>query len=301
VRALEAPVARPVLRGSEARLYRRAVREERTFAVVRVLVIGLYLVFVLFPLVWLFLNSIKIPLEWLATPPVIIPSEITFENYTRLFSDPDSDVLLGIKNSIIITVAATALSVFVGSLAAYSFTHLRWRWIGSVSVLVLLLGLYPKITTVIPYFAIVTTLGLLDTQIAIIIAFAGLTLPQTVWLMMTFFRDVPREIEQSAMLDGCGPWTRFLRVALPLAAPGLAVAAIMSALLCWIEFMIASSLAVTDSKTLPVLVSSFLQDKGLQWGPMSALAMITIVPVIVFALFIQRYLVRGLTLGAVKG
>jgi multiple sugar transport system permease protein len=293
-------VARPALR-VEARAYRRARAGEAAFTATRVAVIGVYLIFVVVPIVWLLVNSVKIPLEWLATPPVIVPSEVTGANYHELFADPNSPVPLALGNSIVITVAATVISVLVGSLAAYSLTHLRWRIVPILAGLVLLIGLYPKITAVIPYFVIVNTLGLLDTQIAIIIAFVGLTLPQTVWVMMVFFNEIPREIEQSAMLDGCGPWRRFFRVVLPLAAPGLAVAAIMSALLCWVEFMIASSLAITDATTLPVIVSSYIQDKGLRWGPMAALAMITIVPVIVFALAVQRYLVRGLTLGAVKG
>jgi multiple sugar transport system permease protein len=304
VQGSEASVAQPAARQAAARAaaraYRRARAGEAAFTVTRVAVLGLYLVFVVVPIVWLFVNSVKIPLEWLATPPVIVPTEVTDGNYRELFAR-NSAVPLALGNSIVITVAATAISVLVGSLAAYSFTHLRWRLVPILAGLVLLIGLYPKITAVIPYFVIVNTLGLLDTQIAIIIAFVGLTLPQTVWVMMVFFNEIPREIERSAMLDGCGPWRRFFRVVLPLAAPGLAVAAIMSALLCWVEFMIASSLAITDATTLPVVVSSYIQDKGTRWGPMAALAMVTIVPVIVFALAVQRYLVRGLTLGAVKG
>jgi multiple sugar transport system permease protein len=301
----EASVARPAAAQAEAaraaeRAYRRARAGEAAFTVTRVAVLGLYLVFVVVPIAWLFVNSVKIPLEWLATPPVIVPSEVTGGNYGELF-ERNSSVPLALGNSIVITVAATAISVLVGSLAAYSFTHLRWRLVPILAGLVLLVGLYPKITAVIPYFVIVNTLGLLDTQISIIVAFVGLTLPQTVWVMMVFFNEIPPEIERSAMLDGCGPWRRFFRVVLPLAAPGLAVAAIMSALLCWVEFMIASSLAITDATTLPVVVSSFIQDKGTRWGPMAALAVVTVVPVIVFALAVQRYLVRGLTLGAVKG
>ncbi len=298
-------MARPAAGQAEAaraaeRAYRRARAGEAAFTVTRVAVLGVYLVFVVVPIVWLFVNSVKIPLEWLATPPVIVPSEVTGANYEELFAR-NSSVPLALGNSIVITVAATAISVLVGSLAAYSFTHLRWRLVPILAGLVLLVGLYPKITAVIPYFVIVNTLGLLDTQISIIVAFVGLTLPQTVWVMMVFFNEIPPEIERSAMLDGCGPWRRFFRVVLPLAAPGLAVAAIMSALLCWVEFMIASSLAITDATTLPVVVSSFIQDKGTRWGPMAALAVVTVVPVIVFALAVQRYLVRGLTLGAVKG
>lgn len=281
--------------------YRRARLGAWTFTLFRAGVIVLYLAFILVPLAWLFVNSVKLPREWLSKPPVIVPSEITWDNYTGLFASPYSDAPLALQNSIIVTVVATIVSVLVGSLAAYSFVNLRWRFIPAVSVAVLVFGLYPKITTVIPYYVMVNELRLLDTLVPIIVAFVGLVLPQTVWLMMIFFAQIPVEIEQSAMLDGCGPWKRFFMIVLPLAKPGIAVAAIMSAMLCWVEFMIASSLVVVNAKTLPVAVSAFLQDKGLEWGPMSALAMVTVIPVVVFGLFIQRYLVRGLTMGAVRG
>lgn len=285
------------------RAHMQAQIGEWLFAVVRSVIIVFALLFVIVPILWLFINSIKIPLEWLSIPPVIIPSKITFENYVGLFTSPYSDALLCLRNSIIITLSATVLSVLIGSLAAYSLTHLRlpFNIVPMVAGMVLLLGFYPKITAVIPYFVIMRNLGLMDTQIAIIIAFVGLNLPRTVWLMMTFYEELPKEIEQSAMLDGCGPWLRFRKIVLPLAMPGVAVAAIMSALLCWIEFMIASSLAMANAKTLPIAVSAYLQDKGTYWGPMSALGTLTVVPVIFFCIFVQKYLVRGLTFGAIKG
>jgi len=282
-------------------VYRRAQMEELIFSMVRAATIVLFAVFTLIPLIWLFINSIKQPIEYLATPPVILPSRPTSQNYVDLFKDPNSEAPLALKNSLIVTVVATVFSVLIGSLAAYAFTHLKWRLAPLLAGLVLLLGFYPKITAVIPYFVIMNNIGLRDTLLAIIIAFVGLNLPRTVWLMMTFFNDIPKELEQSAMLDGCGPWSRFVKIIVPLAAPGLAVAAIMSALLCWIEFMIASSLAVVKATTLPIAVSVYLTDKGMHWGPMSALGVVTVVPVIIFCLFVQRYLVRGLTLGALKG
>jgi multiple sugar transport system permease protein len=281
----------------------RPLIEERVFVLFRWTVISLWLLYAAVPLIWLFINSIKIPLEWLAIPPVILPSKVTLQNYAELFLDPNSDALLCLKNSVIITLVATALSVFIGSLGAYALTHLQlpFKLVSIMSLLVLLMGFYPRIITVIPYFVIMKNLGLIDTQIAVIIAFVGLNLPRTVWVMMTFYAEVPREIEQSAMLDGCGPWRRFQKIVVPLTLPGMAVAAILSALLCWVEFMIAASVTVVHAKTLTVAISAFLQDKGMHWGPMSALGTVTVVPVIFFCIFVQRYLVRGLTFGAIKG
>ncbi len=284
------------------RLIRQSWVRNFLFVALRVSVCGAAVVFVLVPFYWLVVNSIKLPREYLAVPPTLVPSQVTFENYAKLFLDPNSQTLLALSNSIIITVATTFVTVVVGSLAAYSLTRaeLPKKLVRAISYGILTARFYPKITTVIPYFAIVNMVGLLDTRTAIVVAYVALNLPTVIWLMMTFYEELPKEIEQSAMLDGCGPWQRFWKIAFPLSAPGLAAAGIFTALLSWIEFLIASSLAVTRAKTLPIAMSSFIVDKGMHWGPMSALGVVCVVPVLVLAGFAQRYLVRGLTLGAVK-
>ena len=126
-------------------------------------------------------------------------------------------------------------------------------------------------------------------------------MPFVVWLMLAFFEDFPREIEQSAMLDGCGPLRRFGQIVLPLTAPALITAAILTAFLSWNEFLMASAVGPVSAKTLPVRIASFITDKGILWGDMSAMGSVIVVPVMLFALLTQRYLVRGLTAGAVKG
>jgi multiple sugar transport system permease protein len=169
-----------------------------------------------------------------------------------------------------------------------------------IAFLFLVVRFYPKITTTLPYYVLMRNFHLLDTQLAIIIAHVSITLPFVVWLMLTFFQELPKELEQSAMLDGCSPWQRFSKVVLPLAAPGLGTAAILTAIVSWNEFLIASSLASVKAKTLPVAITSFVTDKGILWGPMSAMGTVIVIPILIFGLFAQRYLVRGLTLGAVK-
>ena len=153
----------------------------------------------------------------------------------------------------------------------------------------------------IPYFLVMRQFGLLDTVWAIIIGHLGITIPFVTWLMLIVFQDLPREVEEAAMVDGADPLQRFWQVALPMAAPGVASAAILTAFLSWNEFLIASSVAKRQAQVLSIAVASFVTDKGIQWGPMAAMAVIMIVPMILFALFVQRYLVRGITLGAVKG
>jgi multiple sugar transport system permease protein len=254
------------------------------------------------PFIFLFLNSVKPPDEFMTNPVVIIPSRFTLEHYQAIF-DPNEDTLRFLFNSLVVTSVTTIISLMIGSLAAYSLARLKLplSLTTLIAFLFLLVRFYPKITTTLPYYIMMRNGHLLDTQFAVILAHVGLTLPFVVWLMLVFFQELPKELEQSAMLDGCGPWRRFTQVILPLTAPALLTAGILTALLSWNEFLIASSIAPNAAKTLPVRVSSFITDKGILWGPMSAMSSIIVIPMMLFGLFAQRYLVRGLTLGAVKG
>lgn len=268
----------------------------------RVLLIVLSLLIVTTPFAFLFLNSVKPPNEFLTVPPTIIPTQIMLEHYQAVF-DPTEDTVRYFFNSLVVTAVTTAVSLILGSLAAYSLSKLRlpFRLSTIIAFAFLLVRFYPKITVTLPYFILMRDFKLLDTPTAVIIAHVSLTLPFVVWLMLTFFNELPKEIEQSAMLDGCGPWRRFWQVTLPLTAPALFTAAILTALLSWNEFLMAASVAPQVAKTLPVRVSGFITDKGILWGPMSAMSSVIVIPMMLFALFAQRYLVRGMTLGAVKG
>lgn len=269
---------------------------------IRVISVVISVIMISTPFVFLFLNSVKPPDEFLSVPPQIIPTQITLEHYQKVF-DTTEDTIKFLSNSLIITTGTTIISLIIGSMAAYSLSRLQlpFRLTPIIAFSFLVVRFYPKITVALPYFILMKDLKLLDTHIAVIIAHVSLTLPFVVWLMLTFFDELPKELEQSAMLDGCGPWQRFTKVILPLTGPALATAAILTALLSWNEFLLASAIAPNDAKTLPVRVSSFITDKGILWGPMSAMSSVIVVPVMIFALFVQRYLVRGLTLGAVKG
>jgi multiple sugar transport system permease protein len=268
----------------------------------RVLIITISLLITIIPFLYLFINSVKLPMEFLTVPPTILPSQVTLEHYQAIFSAESSETSRNLANSLIITTATTIIAVLIGSLAAYSLARLDlpYRLASIIAFAFLVVRFYPKITTTLPYFMLMRNFGLLDTRIAIIIAHVSITLPFVVWLMLTFFEELPKELEQAAMLDGCNPWQRLTKIVLPLTAPGLFTAAILTALVSWNEFLIASSLASIKAKTLPIAVASFITDKGILWGPMSAMSTVIVVPIMLFALFTQRYLVRGLTLGAVK-
>jgi multiple sugar transport system permease protein len=256
-------------------------------------------VYALFPFAYLFGTSLKPPGEFFTR--AIFPHDVTLTHYHKIFADPSTVTML--KNSLIVAGTTTAISVVVGSLAAYGLARLGLKsWVlGAAIFLMLFIRFYPKITTAIPFFVIMRDLHLLDTPWAVVLGHLGITVPFVAWLMLIFFNGLPPELEESAMVEGATPLERLRYVVLPIATPGLASAAIFTAFLSWNEFLIASTLTRQNGVTLSVGVASFITDKGILFGPLAAFASIIVVPMVVFALVMQRYLVRGLTLGAVKG
>jgi multiple sugar transport system permease protein len=261
----------------------------------------LALLVVLVPLGYLALNSVKLPRDFLTTPPTIIPNLITFEHFAGILSDPE--FIRRFTNTFEVTAATTIISVAVGTLAAYGLARLRIspRVMTVVLFVFLFIRFYPRVTTVIPFFLLMRSFDLLDSVWAIVLGHLGITIPFVAWLMLIVFRGLPYELEEAAMVDGASVPQRFWHVALPLAAPGIVTAAIFTAFFSWNEFLIATSVARNDAAVLSMTVASFVTDKGIYWGPMSATSLVMIVPMLLFALLVQRYLVRGLTLGAVKG
>ena len=269
---------------------------------IRAFLLLLALAVALAPFVVLFLNSVRPADEFLSENSRLIPATPTLAHYREIF-DPGADTLKYLVNSLIVAGATTLLSRLIGAPAAYALARLKLplRLSAVIALSFLVVRFYPKITVALPYYLLMRDLRLLDTHVAIVIAHVSLAVPFVVWLLLAFFEEFPREIEQAAMLDGCGPLRRFVQVVLPLMAPVLVTAAILTAILSWNEFLMASAVGPVNAKTLPVRVSGFITDKGILWGEMSAMGSIIVAPVMLFALFTQRYLVRGLTLGAVKG
>ena len=261
----------------------------------------LALAVVLAPFAFLFLNSVKPAAEFATRPPTLLPSHLTLEHWRAAF-DPNGDTARFLWNSVLVTTGATLLTVVTGTLAAYALARLRlpFRLSAVLGFVFLFVRFYPKITVALPYFILARQAGLLDTRTALILAHASLGLPFVVWLLLGFLEELPKELEESAIIDGASVWQRFRRVVLPLAAPVVATAAVLTAILSWNEFLLASTVAPNLAKTLPVRISAFVTDKGTLWGPMSAMGTLIVLPVMAFALVMQRWLVRGLTMGAVK-
>lgn len=266
--------------------------------IARALLLGFFLLFTFVPLYWMFITSIKPSDDYLAVPPVWFPSQPTLLHYTAaLFAYRG---LAGLINSVIIAGAATVLSTALGTLMAYSLA--RFNTGGQhLSFWVLSQRFLPPIAIVLPIFLIYRAIGLHDTHFGLIIAYTVFTLPVTVWMMFAYFRQMPKSLEEAALVDGCTRWQALRRVAIPLAAPGIVAAAVFAFIACWTEFFFALILTSRTAFTLPTVFRAFLGFQGAQYGEASALAMVSLVPSIILGILVQRHLVRGLTLGAVRG
>jgi multiple sugar transport system permease protein len=273
-------------------------RRKRRIPFLRIICLGLYLIFLLLPLYWMVNTSIKPSDDYLAVPPVWFPAEPTLVHYTAaLFAYRG---LQGLINSIVISLSATVLSAFFGTLMAYSLA--RFNTGGQhLSFWVLSQRFLPPIATVLPIFLIYRSLHLTDSHLGMIIAYTVFTLPVSVWMMFAYFRQMPRSLEEAALVDGCTRWQSFWRVAVPLAAPGIVAAAVFAFIACWTEFFFALILTSRNAFTLPTVFRAFLGFQGAQYGEASALSVVSLVPSIALGILVQRHLVRGLTLGAVRG
>jgi multiple sugar transport system permease protein len=267
-----------------------------TFA--RILYIGLFLVFLLAPFYWVVITSIKPVDDYLAIPPVWFPEAPTFSHYTAaLFTYRGLD---GLINSAIVSSVATVLSALLGTLMGYSFA--RFNTGGQhLSFWVLSQRFLPPVAVVLPIFLLYRSYGLNDTRFGLILVYTVMTLPLSTWMMFAYFRQMPPTLEEAALVDGCSRWRAFWQVALPLAIPGVVAAAVFAFIFCWTEFFFALILTSRKAFTLPTVFRAFLGFQASQYGEASALAVTSLVPSMVLGMLVQRHLVRGLTLGAVRG
>jgi multiple sugar transport system permease protein len=277
---------------------RRSARRNPTLGVLRAVFLIGFLAFVLLPLYWMIVTSIKPTSDYLAIPPVWFPAEPTIVHYTAaLFAYRG---LAGLINSTVIALATTVLSAALGTLMGYSLA--RFNTGGPhLSFWVLSQRFLPPIAIVLPIFLLYRGWGLYDTRIGLILLYTVVTLPLSVWMMYAYFRQLPKEMEEAALVDGCTRFGAFWRVALPLAVPGIVVAAVFAFIFVWTEFFFALNLTSRNAFTLPTIFRAFLGFQASQYGEASALAVTSLVPSIVLGMLVQRHLVRGLTLGAVQG
>ncbi|MGE0116408.1 MAG: carbohydrate ABC transporter permease [Dongiaceae bacterium] len=273
---------------------------ERLGAAFVYLTLGLAILLTLFPFWWMLVTSLKRPVD-IFSDVALWPQQITFDNYDRLFGEFHFGPFL--LNSIVVVAASVGISLFVGTLAAYALARFRLRFgVRRMTLyLVLLVRMLPGILLCVPLYIALAKWGLLNTRLGLILIYAGLNTSFVVWMMQSFLEEIPRDIEEAAMVDGDSRLTALWRVVLPLAAPGLIATAIFTIIATYNDFIIALTMTSTPAaQTIPVGVSTLIGKIEIQWGPMAAAGVVGALPIVIFALIVQRNFVRGLTFGAVK-
>jgi multiple sugar transport system permease protein len=259
-----------------------------------------FLVWTVSPILWAVSVAFKPAQDLFTWPPTYIPSQPTFTHFENALKRPG--VLPAFTNSLVVMAISTPISVFLSALAAYSLARYKLRARDLIKYGLLTIRMVPGILIAIPIYAIAKNIGLTDKLITLIIAYTAFNLPFNIWMLTGFFEEVPREIEESAKLDGCNPWQVFWKIIIPLSAPALMSSAIFCMLLAWNEFQFAVILTFTESsKTLPIIIAGYSSDRGTRYGEMAATGALAILPVLAIGMYVQKYLVRGLTAGAVKG
>jgi ABC-type glycerol-3-phosphate transport system permease component len=253
-----------------------------------------------FPFYWMLNTSLKPPHEVFLSPPAFASENWTLAAYdTLLRVRPFGRYFL---NSLIVSAGSTLLSVVLASLAAYGFTRFHIRGAGALIVFLLFTKMLPETLLIIPYFRLMSELGLLNTHVALILAYSSFALPFSVWMLIGFFRSIPREIDEAAIVDGASRLTAFFRVILPLARPGLVAVALFTFLISWNAYVWALVLTTDPGMfVLSVGIANMVGEYRVQWNELMAAAMIAAAPVMVLYALLERHLVSAITAGAVKG
>ena len=252
----------------------------------------------IFPLLYLFTISIK-PSELIFSTTSKFFFTPTFQNYQDIFAN--GRFIKYLSNSIIVGVITVIVATILGMFAAYGFARFKFRSNRILRMASLIPQIIPPITIIVPLFTLFASMKLMDTQRALIISYLTFTMPLSIWLMTGFFEDVPIELEESAMIDGCRRLMVFIRIDLPIVVPGIAATMILSFIYSWNEFLYAVILTGRSARTLPVMITSFMTNKAILWGRIGAAGSLIILPILFFTLFSQKYVIKGLTAGSVKG
>lgn len=262
--------------------------------------VALIVAFALFPFAWAVISSLK------SGPAIfdaaLIPAEPSLRNYVAIFAEqPFGRTIL---NSLIVGAGTVALSLVLALGAAYALGRVSFRGRGLLLMVILAVSMFPQVAVLSGMFELITALGLYDTPFALILSYLIFTLPFTAWVLTTFMRDLPKELEEAAMVDGAGPWTVVTRIFLPLMGPAIASTTLLAFLVAWNEFLFALTFTLSaEARTVPVAIAliSGASQYEVPWGPLMAASVIVTVPIIALVLLFQRKIVSGLTAGAVKG
>jgi multiple sugar transport system permease protein len=260
------------------------------FAVIAVVSPAIFVFF------WMLSLSLKNEIDNIAYPPVFIPAPPTLDNYIKIFNE--SNYVLFAYNSVIVSGMATLIALLVGVPAGYGIAKGKAQGLG---MLIMVARITPGLSYLIPLFMLFRALQISGTLLALTISHLVITIPMVVWVMISFFEDMHPELEEAALTDGCNIWQAFYRVAMPIARPGIAVAAILAFIQSWNNFLFGVVIAGRTTRTLPVAVFNAMTFEQLSWGPVAAAALVVTLPSLLLTIFVQRDIVTGLAAGGVKG
>jgi len=259
------------------------------------------------PAIWIIFTAFRPGIEVNTSPPIWIPQTLTLEAFENLFGlNPDYAAGIPVRNymwnSIRVALLSTLVSISLGTMAGYAFSRFEFRGHTLLFLFILLTRSVPGIALGLPLFLLMNKIGLVDTIHGLAFVYVAVNTPFTVWLMDGFFRQIPKELDEAAYIDGCGYWSAFWRIDLPLALPGMSAASIFAFLAAWNEYQLASLMTKTpNAKTFPVGLFDFTSQFTVDWRGMCAMSVLMMIPAITFVILTQRSMMRGLTFGAIKG
>jgi multiple sugar transport system permease protein len=266
----------------------------KTFA--KYLVLIAVLAFFMTPIVWTAITAIK-PTELISSQPIVWIFKPTLDHFRVIFLE--DNILTPLLNSTIIAVLSTLGVLITAAPASYALSRFRVPFGPQIASYFLSARMAPPVTVVLPLFLLFRSFNLIDTHAALISAYISVNMPFAIWMIKGFFDEIPKELDEAALLDGCSRFHAFLRIVLPLAGPGLAATAIISFIFSWNEFLFAILLTNYHARTLPVAASALMTDRMVLWGELCATAIVIYLPVVIFALLVRKYLIKGFTFGAV--
>jgi ABC-type glycerol-3-phosphate transport system permease component len=273
--------------------------KEAALKIVRFFLIILLLIFVLFPFFYMVSTAFKAEADLFSSPPKFLPRIPTLSNFKQAL---EPKFIRYFINSFIITISTTVIVIIVAIFSSYAFSRLRFKGRKLLLKIIIFTQLFPLIVIIIPIYIIFNKTHLVNTHLSLVIAYLAFTVPVGVWMLRGFFKGIPYNLEEAAMVDGCTRFTAFLRVVLPLARPGISATAVYIYIVTWQEFMFALTFLTGEKmRTLPVGVLDFIRQYGVNWGGLMALSTLITIPVFVLFLILQRQFISGLTRGSIKG
>ena len=263
------------------------------------LLLSIVLIIMMTPILWLILTSIRPFVEITSTRLILVPRRLVLENYLAVFRDYEMSAYL--KNTLIVCGGVIVTNLVIGPPAAYAMSRYQFRGERVVFFGLVFMRMIPLVAVILPLFIIFSTLRMLNSYNALIVAHTAFKLPVTIWLLRAFIADLPRELDDSARVDGASPLGVIVRIIIPLIKPGLAATAVLAFLATWNDLLVTLVLSNTiDTEMVALGLTKFVLEYGVAWGPLTAAGVLMFIPTVVFIFFAEKYLVRGLTMGAVK-